>query len=80
MQKGEIFLNDRKQRDYGWLQVLAVEKVPVLGHIPGGVKQVLEVTEQFFVFAGQLFPCTSQPGHWCQVQSTEKTCLFYLGC
>lgn len=38
MQEGEILLDYREEWYYGWLQVLAVKKVPVLCHIPGGIK------------------------------------------
>ncbi len=41
VEEGEVFLNDRKQRDDRRLQVVFVEEVAVFGHIARRVENVL---------------------------------------
>lgn len=41
MEESEVFLNDRKQRDDGRLQVVFVEEVAVFGHVARRVENVL---------------------------------------
>lgn len=69
MQEGEILLDHGEQRDDGWLHALAAQDVAVLGHVPGRVKHVLQVSEQLLVLAGQLLPRAPQPSHRRQVQT-----------
>jgi len=52
MEEGEVLLDDGEQGDDRRLQVLVVEHIPVLGHVPGGVEEVLQVHEQLLVLAG----------------------------
>ena len=61
MQEGEVFLDDGEQGDDGGLEVLVVQDIAVLGHVPGGVEQVLQVPEQLLVFTGQLLPRAPEP-------------------
>lgn len=41
MQEGEVLFDDREQGDDWRLEVLIVQDVPVLGHVPRRVKEVL---------------------------------------
>lgn len=41
VEEGEVFLNDRKQRDNWWLQVVFVEEVAVFGHVARRVENIL---------------------------------------
>lgn len=62
MEEGEVFFDNREERDDWWLEVLAVENISVLGHVSGWVKQVLQVTEELLVLAGKFLPGSSQSG------------------
>lgn len=70
MQEGEVLLDDGEQGDDGWLEVLVVEHVAVLGHVPGRVKQVLQVPKQLLVLTGELFPRAPESRYRGQVQTT----------
>lgn len=52
VKEGQVLFDDWEQRDDGWLEVLIVENVPVLRHIPRRVKKVLQVPEQLLILAG----------------------------
>lgn len=70
MQEGEVLLDDGEQGDDGGLEVLVVEHVAILGHVPGWIKQVLQVPEQLLVLTGQLLPRAPESRYWGQVQTT----------
>lgn len=75
MKEGEVLFDDRKQGDDWRLEVLIVEDIPVLGHVPGRVEKVLQIPEQLLVLAWQLLPGSPQPGDWSQVQAAADETL-----
>lgn len=56
MKEREILLDNGEQGDYGRLQVLTVEDIAIFCHVSGGIKQVLEILKQLFIFIGKFFP------------------------
>lgn len=72
MEEGEILLDDWEEGDDWRLQVLAVEDVSVLGHVPGGVEQVLQVAKELLILAGQLLPSSSKARDGSQVQTAGQ--------
>lgn len=58
VKEGEVLFDDGEQGDDWRLEVLIVQDVPVLGHVPRRVEEVLQVPKQFLVLAGQLLPCS----------------------
>lgn len=56
VKEGEVLFDDGEQGDDWRLEVLIVQDVPVLGHVPRRVEEVLQVPKQLLVLAGQLLP------------------------
>ena len=56
MDEGEIFLDDRIERDDRRLDVVAVEQVPVAAHVPARVHQLLHLVEQTLVLCRKFLP------------------------
>ena len=73
VQEGEVLLDDGEEGDDGRLHALAAQDVAVLGHVPGRVEDVLQVSEELLVLAGQLLPGAPQAGQRRQIQPTADT-------
>lgn len=59
MQKRQVLLDNREEGDYRRVEVLIVQDIAVLGHVPRRVKEILEILKEFLILAGKFFPCPS---------------------
>lgn len=51
MQKCHVFLDNREERDNWRLHALTTKNIPVLGHVSGWIKKVLEILQVFLILA-----------------------------
>lgn len=71
VKEGEVFFDDRKQRNDGRLEVVLVEKVAVFGHVARRVEHILEFFQKFLVFSRQAFPCGPQSRDGWQIKPAD---------